>query len=198
MARPRVGRRPATSHGELEAVAFALFARDGFDETSVDDIATAAGIGRRTFFRYYPSKNDVVWGDFATELARMRARLGATRPDMPMMEAVHGAVVDFNRIEVGQVALHRQRLGLILGVPTLLANSTLRFAQWRAVVAEFAAGRLGVDAHELLPRVVGHSTLGAALAAYEEWLRRDEADLSDLMDRALGELAVGFRHHDRN
>jgi hypothetical protein len=66
------------------------------------------------------------------------------------------------------------------------------------VVAEFAAGRLGVDAHELLPRVVGHSTLGAALAAYEEWLRRDEADLSDLMDRALGELAVGFRHHDRN
>jgi mycofactocin system transcriptional regulator len=198
MARPRVGRRPATSHGELEAVAFALFARDGFDETSVDDIATAAGIGRRTFFRYYRSKNDVVWGDFGTELARMRARLGATRPDMPMMEAVQRAVVDFNRIEAGQVALHRQRLGLILGVPTLLANSTLRFAQWRAVVAEFAAGRLGVDAHELLPRVVGHSTLGAALAAYEEWLRRDEADLSDLMDRALGELAVGFRHHDRN
>ncbi|MCQ0020665.1 TetR family transcriptional regulator [Actinomadura madurae] len=59
---PRVGRRPRTSRGELERVALRLFAERGFEETTVDDIASAAGIGRRTFFRYYGSKNDVVWG----------------------------------------------------------------------------------------------------------------------------------------
>ncbi len=195
--RARVGRPPATTHAELEEVAFALFAARGFDETSVDDIAAAARIGRRTFFRYYPSKNDLVWGDFGAELDGMRAWLAAAPAEVPLMEAVHQAVIEFNRITPDQHRRHRQRLGLILGVPTLLANSTLRFAQWREVVADFAALRLGLSAGELLPRVIGYSALGASLAAYEEWLRDEGGDLSVLLDEALGELAIGFRHHDR-
>src|ERR671911_699689 len=47
------GRRRSTSRAELERVALGLFATKGFDETTVDDIAAAAGIGRRTFFRYH-------------------------------------------------------------------------------------------------------------------------------------------------
>src|SRR5437660_7051579 len=50
------GRPPATTRGDIEAVAFALFARNGFEETTVEEIAAAAGIGRRTFFRYFGSK----------------------------------------------------------------------------------------------------------------------------------------------
>ena len=66
------GRRRITSRAELEHVAFGLFERQGFEKTTIDDIASAAGIGRRTFFRYFPSKNDVPWGDFEAELERMR------------------------------------------------------------------------------------------------------------------------------
>jgi mycofactocin system transcriptional regulator len=176
-------------------VAFALFAAHGFDETSVDDIAAAAGIGRRTFFRYYPSKTDVVWGDFSAGLERMGAGLAAVPPSVPMMEAVRQAVIEFNRLPPDQVTQHRRRLGLILGVPTLLANSTLRFAQWREVVARFAAHRLGLEPDDLLPRVIGYTALGAALAAYEQWLRDDHADLARLLDEALGELGSGFRRH---
>jgi len=51
------GRRRATSRAELEQAAFALFAVRGFDATTVDEIAAAAGIGRRTFFRYFPSSS---------------------------------------------------------------------------------------------------------------------------------------------
>ena len=58
-------------------MAFTLFAARGFDATAVDDIASAAGIARRTFFRYYASKNDLVWGDFDGELRRFRAWFGA-------------------------------------------------------------------------------------------------------------------------
>ncbi len=195
---PRIGRRPSTTHAELERIAFRLFADAGFDETSVDDIAAAAGIGRRTFFRYYPSKSDLVWGDFGSELDRMRSWLAAVSPDVPMMEAVHQSVIEFNRVSPEQVPWHRRRLGLILGVPTLLANSTLRFAQWRTVVADFVAGRLGLEPDDLLPRVIGYTALGAALAAYEEWLRNEGAELADLLDEALGELAAGFRHHGRD
>ena len=188
----RKGRPPSTSHATLEEVGIRLFVERGFDETSVEDIAAAAGIGRRTFFRYFPSKADLVWGDFDAELDRMRACLARLDPHLPMMEAVRQAVIDFNALQPEQEAQHRRRLTLILGVPTLIAHSTLQFAHWRAVIAEFAAQRLGQDAGDLLPRTIGHCALGAAVAAYEEWLRDTGADLGALLDEAFGQLAHGF------
>jgi mycofactocin system transcriptional regulator len=181
----------------LEAVALELFVSKGFDETSIDDIAAAAGIARRTFFRYYPSKTDLVWGDFGGELARMQSWLAAADPEVPMMEAIHQAVLEFNRLPPDLLPQHRRRLSLILGVPTLLANSTLRFAQWRAVVAAFAARRLDLAEDDLLPEVVAYSALGATLAGYGQWLRDEESDLTVLLDEALGQLAIGFEHHDQ-
>jgi mycofactocin system transcriptional regulator len=196
--RPRIGRPPATTRIELERVAFGLFDEKGFDETSVDDIAAAAGIARRTFFRYYPSKTDLVWGDFDGQIEHLRGWLAAAPPGLPLMETVHQAVVDFNQLPAGQEAAHRRRLSLILGVPTLLANSTLRFAQWRGAIAEFAAARLQLAPGELLPTVIGYSALGASLAAYELWLSDDTLQLDVLLDQALGELAIGFQHHGRD
>lgn len=195
--RSRSGRPPATTRAELERVAFALFDESGFDDTSVDDIAAAAGIARRTFFRYYPSKSDLVWGDFDAQLSRLREWFDAVPDDVPLMEAVHHAVVDFNQLSPGQKAAHRRRLSLILGVPTLLANSTLRFAQWRRVIAEFAARRLDLTPDDLLPTVIGYTALGASLAAYEIWLGDRKSDLAALLDEALSELAIGFEHHGR-
>jgi mycofactocin system transcriptional regulator len=192
VAPPRKGRPPSTSHATLEEVGIRLFIERGFDETSVDDIAAAAGIGRRTFFRYFPSKADLVWGDFDAELDRMRACLARLDPHLPMMEAVRQAVIDFNALQPEQEAQHRRRLTLILGVPTLIAHSTLQFAHWRAVIAEFAAQRLGQDPEDLLPRTIGHCALGTAVAAYEEWLRDTGADLRALLDEAFGQLAHGF------
>jgi mycofactocin system transcriptional regulator len=194
--KPRGGRPPATSRSELERVAYQLFDKHGFDETSIDDITAAAGIARRTFFRYYPSKSDLVWGDFDQQCDRLRQWFSAAAPETPMMEAIHQAVLEFNRLPPGQETAHRRRLGLILGVPSLLANSTLRFTQWRAEVAAFAARRLCLAPDDLLPQVIGHSALGATLAAYEQWLRDGDADLTSLLDEALGELAIGFDHHD--
>src|SRR4051812_26554524 len=71
------GRPPLTTRLEIERVAFALFAERGFDETTVEDIAAAAGISRRTFFRYFASKNDVVWGDFDAGLQHFAEVLDA-------------------------------------------------------------------------------------------------------------------------
>jgi TetR/AcrR family transcriptional regulator, regulator of mycofactocin system len=187
-----VGRRRATTRAELEAVAFGLFDRQGFEETTVDDIAVAAGIGRRTFFRYFPSKNDVPWGDFDAELDRMRARLAAFPPGRPLMDALREAIVDFNRIAPDQVAQHRRRMRLILGVPAVKAHSTLRFAAWRQVVAEFAAGRLGQPAATLVPQAIAHAVLGVATAAYEQWLEHEGADLGELLDAAMRQVAAVY------
>src|SRR5579864_471233 len=186
------GRRRVTSRADLEQVAFELFAANGFEQTTVEDIAAAAGIGRRTFFRYFPSKNDVPWGDFDAELERMRARLKACPPLTPLMDAIRVAVVDFNRIAPEQIGRHRRRMELILRTPALQAHSTLRYAAWRAVIAEFVGERIGQPPEALAPRTIAYAALGVAVAAYEQWLETDDADLSDLLDRAMRELAAAF------
>lgn len=192
---PRTGRRPTTSRGELERIALHLFVTDGFEETTVEDIATAAGIGRRTFFRYFDSKNDVVWGDFEHELRRMRAWFAACPPDIPMMDALRQAIVAFNHLEPAQIHAHRQRMSLILEVPALQAHSTLRYAAWRAVVAGFVARRLGRPEDALVPQAIAYAALGTAVAAYDQWLRQEEGDLDTLLDQALRALAAGFKDH---
>jgi TetR/AcrR family transcriptional regulator, regulator of mycofactocin system len=186
------GRRPVTSRAELEHVAFDLFAEKGFEQTTVDDIAAAAGIGRRTFFRYFPSKNDIPWGDFERELDRMRDRLAACPPEVPLMDAIRVALIDFNRVDPEQIPWHRRRMTLILQVPALLAHSTLRFGAWRTVVADFAAERTGQAAAALAPQAISYAVLGIAIAAYEQWLADAEADLSVLLDSAMRDLAAAF------
>jgi mycofactocin system transcriptional regulator len=188
----RAGRRPVTTRSEVEHAAFELFARNGFDSTTVDDIAAAAGIGRRTFFRYFPSKNDVAWGNFDEELAGMRDRFAACPPDLPLMDAVREVVVDFNRVDPQEAPWHRRRLELILTVPALQAHSTLRYADWRGVVADFTGARLGLPPETLLPQAIAHATLGVAVAAYEQWLADPTAELSPLLDVALRHLSRGF------
>jgi TetR/AcrR family transcriptional regulator, regulator of mycofactocin system len=186
------GRRKITSRAELEQVAFDLFERHGFEQTTVDDIASAAGISRRTFFRYFGSKNEVPWGDFDGELARMRRRLAATPTAAPLMEAIRQAIVDFNRMPPEQWPAHRRRMAFILGVPALQAHSTLRFAAWRQVIADFVAQRTGHRPDALLPRTVAHAMLGVAVAAYEQWLAEPGEDLCELLDSAVRALGSAF------
>ena len=151
----RPGRPSATTRSELERCARELFAERGFEATTVEDIAAAAGIGRRTFFRYFASKTAVVWGDFDRGLADLRSRLAAADPAQPLLDALRSAVLAFNALEEGGTDWHRDRMALILRVPALQAHSTLRYAAWRSVVAEFAATRLGGRPDALLPQLVG-------------------------------------------
>ncbi len=188
----QLGRRRITSRAELEHVAFELFERQGYEGTTVDDIASAAGIGRRTFFRYFASKTDVPWGDFAAELDRMRAWLAAGPAQTPLMEAIRLAIVDFNSVPPEDEVWHRRRMRLILDVPVLLAHSMLRFAEWRQVIADYVARRTGEPSCALLPQTIAYASLGVAIAAYEQWLRTADSDLTTLLDAALRGLARSF------
>lgn len=187
----RVGRAPATTRSELAHIGLALFFERGFDETTVDDIAAAAGIGRRTFFRYFPSKNDLPWGDFDGLVAAMRVRLAAVPAGVPPLPALRDAVIEFNRFPDVADEDHRRRMSLLLNHPTLIAHSTLRFTAWRRAVAEFVAARLDEDADALRPQTIAWAYLAASIAAYERWLV-DGASLHDLLAEALDLLDGAF------
>lgn len=187
----RPGRRPSTNLDEIERAALALFRDRGFDAVSIDDIAASVGIGRRTFFRYYPSKNDVVWGRFDDLIDDWERWITAETTHLPLMDAIRAAVLHFNDFpDLNDT--HRVRMALILDNPTLQAHSTLRYERWRAVIAGYAARRLGCDESAFAPHVVGHLALGASLAAYEQWLRAPESDLLTLLDAALSMVGDGL------
>lgn len=177
----RAGRRPATTRAQISHVGLELFTRQGFDETGVEQVAAAAGISRRTLFRYFPSKNDVPWGDFDAELLRMRRFLAALPERTPLAEGLCLALVDFNTFPPQEAPWHRQRMALLTGVPALQAHSTLMYAGWRQVVAEHVAHRTGTHPHDHRPRTVAWLLLGVALGAYEHWLQDDTADLLELL-----------------
>ena len=188
------GRPPVTSHADIEAAAFSLFAVQGFDETTTDQIATAAGIGRRTLFRYFPSKNDIPWGQFDESLRHFRQALAAKSADVPLWQAVQAAVVEFNTFDPSVVEQHRARMLLILQTPSLQAHSVLMYERWRAVIAEYVATRTAQSADSLLPRSVGHVSLSLALSAYEQWLKPDAPALSALLNEAMDGLRVYLGH----
>jgi mycofactocin system transcriptional regulator len=186
------GRPAVTSRGELELVALELFAERGFDQTTVDDIADAAGIGRRTFFRYFASKNDVVWGDFEAALEHFRAELAAVPRGTPLIEGLRNAIVAFNALPAGAEPQHRVRMTMVLHTPALQAHSTLRYAGWRGVVADHAANELRVAATDFGPTLLANQALASCVAAYEQWLARPGSSLDSLLTNAIDTLASGW------
>jgi mycofactocin system transcriptional regulator len=179
-----------TSREDIERVAMRLFSEHGFDATTVDDIATAAGISRRTFFRYFGSKNDVVWGRFAEGLVDLRATLAAAPAEVPLADALREAIVAFNAMAPEQVPVHRQRMTVIFSAESLLAHSTLMYAEWRDVIADFVAQRTRSEPDALQPRLAGHLMLGAAVTAYEQWLADPTADLALLLEATVSQVPV--------
>ena len=182
---PRLGRTPATSHREISRTALKLFLEHGFDETFIDDMAAAAGISRRPFFRYFPSKNDLPWGEFDELIAVMRRRLAAANPETSIEAALRQVIIEVNDYPENERVYHRHRMGLLLTVPSLAAHSTLRYAAWRQVVAEFVADRRSESANALAPQAIAWACLVLCISAYEQWLTDDASDLADLLRSAF-------------
>ena len=191
-ASARRGRPPSTSRRELRLIALRLFAEHGFDATTIEQVAAAAGVSERTFFRYFTTKASVLWSEFETEVETIRAALGSVTDDVPMMDAIRGAVVAANHYHADDVPEMRLRMHLIATVPALSFSAAEHYEAWERAISEFAGRRLGQPAGSLYPLTVGRSVLAACRAAYDRWSARADADLTVYLDAALTALAAGF------
>lgn len=201
--RPRPGlreRRKALTASELEAAAYRLFGERGFDNVTVDDIAAEADVSRRTFFRYFASKEDVLLADHFVQLARLREAMAARPMDEPIVTALRNAVLtlttDFE--ERKEKVILRARL--MRDTPSLQARSLVHQKLWEEAMQEMVADRLGVDpVKDLRPGVVAAAALAAMRVAFTIWLTADcEGDVIeltkealDLLDGGLGQLRAG-------
>jgi TetR/AcrR family transcriptional regulator, regulator of mycofactocin system len=188
----RVGRRRSTTPDHITDVAIDLFTARGFAEVSVDDVAQAAGISRRTLFRYYASKNAILWGEFDVHLAHLRHLLDTVGPHVPLGEALRAALLAFNTFDDSETVQHRQRMRVILQTAELQAYSMTMYAGWREVIAEFVARRSGAKTTDLAPQTVAWTLLGVALSAYEHWLRDESVTLPTALGNAFDVVGAGL------
>lgn len=190
--RPRRGRPSGTSARELELIALRLFTEQGFDETTVEEIATAAGVSRRTFFRYFDSKSAVLWHEFDVEVEELRAAFARVPAEVPLMDAIRQVVVGVNSYHAEDVPELRTRMNLISSVPALQASAAPHYDAWERAVSAFAAERLGQPADSLYVLAIGRTTLAACRAAYDRWVARADNDLTSYLDLVLRALSTGF------
>lgn len=122
MTEVRRGRPPATSSRELERIALRLFTDNGFENTTIEQIAAEAGVSERTFFRYFATKASVLWIELDAEVDAIRAALEVVPDDMPMMDAIRRAVVAANHYRAADVPELRMRMNLIASVPALTSS----------------------------------------------------------------------------
>ena len=187
-----MGRRRSTTPQHISDVAIDLFSTRGFDDVSVDDVARAAGIARRTLFRYYASKNAIPWGDFDTHLTKLRDLLDRIDVDTRLGDALRAALLAFNTFDECETARHRRRMRVILQTDELQAYSMTMYAGWRGVIAEFVARRSKTKVTDLLPQTVAWLTLGAALSAYERWLGDESLSLPQALGDAFDVVRTGL------
>ena len=190
--RERHRRRTAA---DLERVALTLFIERGFDAVTVDDIAAATDVSRRTFFRYFASKEDVLLADHPRRLAELRAALEARPSDEPALSALRCAILSMT----GSYEQERERLlrrfTVMSQTPSLQARSLLRQRAWEEAVTEMVAARLGFEpAGDMRPAVVAATTLAAVRVAIGNWLAEGGgADLPKMVAEALDLLDGGLQ-----
>lgn len=158
----------------------------------MDHVAAEIGIGRRTLFRYFASKNDLVWGDFDRVLGRLRADLAATDAALPVMTAIRRAAVSSNTYPDDALPELRIRMTLITTIPALQAHSMLRYTEWREVIASFVAGRTRTAPEDFIPQAIGHAALAASTSAFSYWVRHPERNLINLLNCSYALLGSGF------
>jgi AcrR family transcriptional regulator len=178
---------------ELTEAALQLLAVKGFDNTTVDEIVAAAGVSRRTFFRYFASKEDVVV-QLLDSLSALICEEFAARPlDEPMAVSLrHAAGMAMAECTTEDHAAKALRVAqMVLGTPSLLARYLERQTQLQDDLAALIAARRPAD--DLFPTIAAGTTLTTTLAIIRRWSDSNGTeDPEALLDRAFEKLAPAF------
>ncbi|MBQ0825110.1 TetR/AcrR family transcriptional regulator [Streptomyces tagetis] len=177
----------------LADAAFALFDERGYEQTTVDDIAERAGVGRTTFFRNYRSKEAVIFPDHDRLLDLIRDRL-ATSSHSTALVAVSDAVrlVLLHYIDEGDLA--RRRYGLTSKVPALRDREIASVARYQRLFREFIAEWMGdpTASASLRAELMAAAVVAAHNHVLRRWLRGESRDPVAEVDEAMREVLALF------
>jgi AcrR family transcriptional regulator len=176
----------------LTTAALELFDERGFEQTTVDDIAARAGVGRTTFFRAFATKEDVVFPHHEQVLAAVGDRLGAATPETSALAVVEAArLVLRHYLAEGEVA--RRRYRLTSSVPALRHREVASLQQYqrlfRGYLAGWQRGLTGPDA-ELRAELQANLVVTAHNVVLRRWLRGLTDDAEAEFEVAMAQVTA--------
>ncbi|MGY4712951.1 TetR family transcriptional regulator [Mycolicibacterium sp. CBM1] len=182
-------RQRAQVRADIHAAAYRLFAARGFANVTTDDIAAAASVSPRTFFRHVAAKEELLLGAVARGNAAIASLLARRPPDEPSDAALAAAIV--SRVETfDDIDLESWRAA-ILTAPELLDRATLLSTADRGQLVDLVAARMGADPwQDSRPGLLVQLSLAAADFAFQRWVRSGESRRSPLAADVAEALAV--------
>ncbi|WP_437876283.1 acyl-CoA-like ligand-binding transcription factor [Sorangium sp. So ce513] len=190
-------RKKERTRAQVIETAIDLFLKNGYEQTTLDEILGAVEISRRTFFRYFESKEDLLigWMDQLIEVAREAIR--ARPPGEPPVEALRNAIRDtLGRLFEGDLPRFVAVQQFVAKTPAVRARQGERLGHCAEAVCEPLAARMGLDPQrDLAPRVLARCAITIMECAIEAWIARGATEnLLDLVDEGFRALA---REHER-
>jgi AcrR family transcriptional regulator len=181
-------RRSEMMLSELEAVALRLFEQRGFSEVTIEEIAAAAQISVRTFYRYFPTKEDVLQLRIERRAEALRAALWARPVDEPPLHSLRVALIEVVSAEDTQ--LIKTWINVIVGTPSVLQSVVGGIQLKRqSMIAEFLGSRLGLPSTALVPVMLAAAAEGVIQAAQTQWfIQGADTDLANAMSESLAVL----------
>jgi AcrR family transcriptional regulator len=182
-----------TTRDRLAQAAFDLFSERGYEQTTVDDIAERAGLGRATFFRHYRSKEDVIFPSHDQLLEQVRDRMWSASQSSALAaacDAVRLVLLHY----LGEGDLARQRYALTSTVPALRDREIVSVARYQRLFREYIAGRMtdGGESAALEAELMAAAVASAHNHVLRRWLRGDSTDPVREIDAAMRQVIMLF------
>lgn len=177
----------------IEEAAIDLFERDGFDATTIEQIAAAADIAPRTFFSYFDTKDDVVLADYADRLERVIGVLSTRPPGEPAWTALRASFAAVSADFAAEAEGLARRFAIITGNPSVQARSLQLQAGWEAALSVHLADRLDVPIDSPEPSLLAATAVAVLRSSVQHWLAHDRAtSLPDLVQRGFDQIGSGL------
>ncbi|SDS79879.1 DNA-binding transcriptional regulator, AcrR family [Nocardioides scoriae] len=180
--------------GEVMRQAWLLFARDGFEATTVEQIAAAAGMSRRTFFRYFAGKEELVLERLLESGEELAAALAARPDDEPAWPALRRAFDQLVEVQEAHAERSRPLQLMLRDEPSLRGVLTERHRRWLELLVPLVEQRLPARSGRRGPDARARALTSCALACLQEaqelWAEHDGARLGPLLDEAMDAVAT--------
>jgi AcrR family transcriptional regulator len=191
---PAIGlreRKKAKTRTAIREHAMRLFHEQGYPDTTVDQIAEAAEVSPSTFFRYFPTKEDVVIGDDYDDLWVEAFR---SQPvDMTPIQAIRASMrTVFGDLPPEAMKREQERIRLIKEVPELRAAAMDNYMKSMRMLAEILAERHGRPADDFPIQVFAGALIGVALATMRATVSHPVDNFTDLLDQGFQLLEAGL------
>lgn len=187
----RAARKQLTSQ-ELILAAFALFGRQGYDETTVEQIADQVGISKRTFFRYFANKEDLVLGNLEHTAALLGSAMGERPPTETPWLSLRRSFDFFVAATTNEPERVSNNIRVVRTSPALKATQLGKLQLWQAALMPELTRRLALGHPD--PDMRAAAMAGAALACLDAslnawYLQSEERNLGTMLDTAMESVA---------